>query len=90
MCGHFPVVVFYEYMNIFNGHLSQGRFPAVDKFPCEKTDARRPCSSLFLFFYLYFIPLPYPIRGKEYDGTVAFVFDYGYFETKFIFWPPKA
>lgn len=76
--------LFYEYMNIFNGHLSQGRFP-VDKFPSKGMILLHPPTALPpTLFSLHFIP------GKI--RTTASVFDYGYFKTKFIFCPlrPKG
>lgn len=80
MRGHFVAVVSYEYMNIFNGHLSQGRFPA-DKFPSKGTDSSRPPFALrTTLFSLHFIPA----RKMR---TTASVFDYGYFKMKFIFAP---
>lgn len=76
--------LFYEYMNIFNGHLSQGRFP-VDKFPSKGMILLHPLTTLLpTLFSLHFIP--------EKIRTTASVFDYGYFKTKFIFYPlrPKG
>lgn len=72
--------LFYEYMNIFNGHLSQGRFPD-DKFPgkgmIHSPAVHGYCRPCFLC-----ILSPRKIR------TTASVFDYGYFKTKFIFFCP--
>jgi hypothetical protein len=86
ICG-FPTVLcvvissslFYEYMNIFNGHLSLGRFP-VDKFLRKGMILLHPPT----LFSLHFIP--------EKIRTTASVFDYGYFKIKFIFYPlrPKG
>lgn len=87
-----PSSSFYEYMNMFNGHLSQGRFP-VDEFPSNGTTTttttipshrhRRP-RGLFSFLLC--------VLSRRKIRTTASVFDYGYFETKFIFYPlrPKG
>jgi hypothetical protein len=74
--------LFYEYMNIFNGHLSQGRFPD-DKFP-GKGMIHSPAVRG------YFQPCFLCILSPRKIRTTASVFDYGYFKTKFIFLPPKA
>lgn len=74
--------LFYEYMNIFNGHLSQGRFPD-DKFPGKGT-IHSPA------VHGYFQPCFLCILSPRKIRTTASVFDYGYFKTKFIFLPPKA
>lgn len=71
--------LFYEYMNIFNGHLSQGRFPD-DKFPGKGTIYSPAVHSYFQPCFLCILS-PRKIR------TTASVFDYGYFKTKFIFLP---
>lgn len=83
LCVVISSSLFYEYMNIFNGHLSQGRFPD-DKFLGK--DFHSPFDQCYCQPCFLCILSPRKIR------TTASVFDYGYFKTKFIFYPlrPKG